>query len=325
MNGEKKKVRDPEGREFEVVPENWIAIVAATASVLYLIAMSLVLFWQLFDIWVGACTVFKWLIPKTPDGKLPDWAVGPLNSATFRLVAFTAIGGAMGGVVNGFRSFVFWHCEAKGFGPRFFWRYVIFPFLGATLALLVYAILRGGIGALGGDIGSSPSIGRGLVMFGIGGLAGYGSHDVFIWLDAQVGRLFAVKLVSVPNLIGKTEADAQSAVQQAGLAWGVVSKATSDQNQVGKVLLQKPEAGAQVAASTAVDVSIGTTEVAVPDLIAKTQADAQKALSDAGLTSGKVTQKAAGDPTKAGKVIDQSPAAKTWVARSTPVDLTIGT
>jgi len=122
------------------------------------------------------------------------------------------IGGGLGGTVNGIRSFLFWHCERIAFGRQFVCKYVTAPRVGATLALFVCALIRGGIVVFGGDItADAASIRHMLSFFAIGVLAGYGSHDVFIRVDAQVSRLFRVATgKKVPILIRKTKEEAQT-------------------------------------------------------------------------------------------------------------------
>ncbi len=175
------------------------------------------------------------------------------------MVVYTFIGGGLGGIVNGIRSFLFWHCEQIAFGRQFVWKYVTAPWVGSTLALIVYALIRGGIVVFGRNTTANASgIGQTLSYFAVGALAGYGSRDVFRWLDAQVSRLFKVGTgTKAPILIGKTKEEAQDILKAANLKLGKVSEEPQEKEElVGTVIRQKPSPGLPIAAGESVDVTI---------------------------------------------------------------------
>jgi hypothetical protein len=64
--------------------------------------------------------------------------------------------------------------------------------MGATLALFVYALLRSSISVLNGNPGGNLGNTQVLSNFSVGALVGYGSKDVFIWLDNKVTKFFQV-------------------------------------------------------------------------------------------------------------------------------------
>lgn len=129
--------------------------------------------------------------------------------------------------------------------------------------------------------------------------------------------------VSVPNLIGKSEADAQSALSAAGLT-GSVSTSHSDSVEEGLVISQGTNAGTKVTAGTSVSfvVSLGKEKVSVPYLISLSREDAEKALRDAGLAVGSVTEEYDGSM-NAGLVISQVTSAGTEVEKGTAVSFVI--
>jgi PASTA domain len=191
-------------------------------------------------------------------------AIERLNAATFRLLAYTVIGGALGGIVNGIRSLLFWHSDKQAFSRRFAWKYLTFPFLGTTLALFVYAIIRSGMAAFGGDFaaqaaGTSQSFSALVVR----ALAGYGSRQVFIWLDARVKEFFKVEPLSapadvaVPNLIGKTRKEAEDILKARNLKVGkVTEEATTDADKEGKVVKQTPTADSTMTSAGEVELIV---------------------------------------------------------------------
>jgi len=174
MERQKSNTNSETARDNE--PKNRISNRAAgNLCIFYLLVMLAFLAWQLFDTWIGRYSLLR------------SVGYSLQREQTLRLIAFTLIAGALGGVVNGLRSTIHYR---ERFERRHTWKYLCAPWMGATLALFVYALLRSSIGALGGAPGS---IGTAQVVanFSVGAL-GYGSKDVFIWLDAKVAKLFDV-------------------------------------------------------------------------------------------------------------------------------------
>jgi hypothetical protein len=256
-NNVKVGVDEISGVTYELIPEKPIDQFFAILSVLYLLLAMAFFLWQLFDVWVGQYTLAR-LVPN-PNLQL-------LDNPAFHLAIYAFIGGALGGVTYGFRSFWLWHAERYAFGHRFFWVYLIAPWVGAVLGLFTYALTQGGIAIFSGNTTSpvsNPS--QVLATFGVSVLAGYGSQQVFIWLDAQVSRIFQVSpkqstadRVVVPVLIDLTQIDAEAALQKVGLDLGVIElKDQTDPAKIGKVIDQKPARGTKVDSGSTVNVAIG--------------------------------------------------------------------
>ena len=72
--------------------------------------------------------------------------------------------------------------------------------------------------------------------------------------------------VTVPNVVGQSQASAQSAITGAGLTVGDVSEDRSDSVPAGHVISQAPAAGTSVAANSAVSlvVSLGSGDFLPP-------------------------------------------------------------
>lgn len=228
-------------------------VAAALFSVFYLLTALVLLFWQLFDIWIGRFTLALWL------GYSPDEAA--LQDPFFRLVAYAVLGGGLGGVVNGIRSLLNWHVEWRAFAGRYFWKYVTAPWLGATLALFVLALVRSGLAVVGGD--APPTEGdlrQSLSTLVLGILSGYGAREVFVWLDAQVTRLFQVTAAQreVPDLVGLTRTEAEQRLQAGALRVGAVEEEeVADEAAAGKVIRQAPAPLQRVTTGGAVDLTVG--------------------------------------------------------------------
>jgi len=239
-------------KPFELWTEAIWDTLAAAFSVLYLLVMLIFWCWVLFDIYHGQNQVLTFFFSE--DTIYPD---SPLS----RLIAYAVIGGGLGGVVNGFRSIINWHSERMAFGWRFIWKYITLPPLGAVLAAIVYAVVRCGIGVLGGGFDQGEnSANQVLSAFAIGALSGYGSHQVFKWLDENVKKIFTTTKVKVPDLTGKTQKEAEAALKEANLKLGKVSTQVSDDPAIaGKVISQNPIAGSISPKGKSVDITIATT------------------------------------------------------------------
>ena len=217
--------------------------VLAFLSIAYLLLMLGFFCWLLFDTWIGAHTLPHALgYEPTRLNNIP----------TFGLVAFSVIGGALGATANGIRSFLI---HRHGFAGRHVWKYITAPWMGSVLALLAYSLLHSSMAVLGS---SATTIGgtQALANFAAGALAGYGSKDVLIWLDAQVEKLFKVPQ-PVPQVVGQTEAAATSSLHAHDLAVGEVSKVPqANDTKADIVTKQAPAANEIVARGDEVDIDV---------------------------------------------------------------------
>ena len=115
------------------------------------------------------------------------------------------------------------------------------------------------------------------------------------------------KMVKVPNVVDAKEADAEKEIEDAGL---IVKKEfeASDDVDAGRVISVSPDAGTEVEEGSEVTIVVSTGPetkmVAVPKLVGREAADAEAALTSAGLV-GSVTEQYSDEP--AGQVISQSP------------------
>jgi hypothetical protein len=126
----------------------------------YLIALNLLLLYALFRLWPGQVPLRADPLPVT---LIPHFWV-PYVWTEVRILALAAIAGALGSYIHLTTSF------ADFLGNRQFvsswkWWYVLRPFIGSALAVLIYFAVRGGLisgGAGAGDL--SP--------YGVSALAG---------------------------------------------------------------------------------------------------------------------------------------------------------
>lgn len=263
-NKESDYCRDPiTGKEFIVIPEKEIDTIAANITIVYLLFMLAFFLWQLFDFWYQEYTIFEFLGYKNDKNELSS----RLSSPAFKLAVYIFIGGGLGGIVNRIRSYNFWHCEKGAFSRRYLGKEIASPWLGATIALFAYALLRSGIVVLGGDLKDTTGVNQVLSFFAIGVLAGYGSYHFFAWLDVQVKKIFKVPppettpAVEVPSLLGKSKEEAEKLLKASNLKLGKVNEEPKEETEVGKVIRQKPKPGTLIAKGKSVDITIGSRKV----------------------------------------------------------------
>ncbi|SDM74911.1 serine/threonine protein kinase [Actinomyces ruminicola] len=114
---------------------------------------------------------------------------------------------------------------------------------------------------------------------------------------------------TVPDVVGSSQDDATTAITDAGLSLGAVTKTYSDSVASGMVISSEPVAGTTVNHSSAVAivVSLGRQPAVVPDVTGMSVEDATTTLEASGLTLGAQSE-AFSDDVASGLVISSSPA-----------------
>lgn len=131
--------------------------------------------------------------------------------------------------------------------------------------------------------------------------------------------------VEVPDVTDKDEAKAQKMLEDAGFVVDFESEYHDDIEE-GRVIATDPEAGTKAKEGSKVTmiVSMGIEKVSVPDLKGKTLDEAKKALKDADLEVGEVTEKN-DENIEAGKIISQGTKKGKKVEKGSSVDLVVST
>jgi serine/threonine-protein kinase len=129
---------------------------------------------------------------------------------------------------------------------------------------------------------------------------------------------------SVPEVTGKDAADAANELGQAGFKTKTTQEASSTVDP-GKVVRTDPAGGskAEEGSTVTIFVSSGAEQVAVPNVMGKTAADARADIEAAGLVyreAGTAPSNSADD----GKVVAQNPGGGTRVDKGTTVRVTLG-
>ncbi|RFU21051.1 Stk1 family PASTA domain-containing Ser/Thr kinase [Geodermatophilus marinus] len=132
-----------------------------------------------------------------------------------------------------------------------------------------------------------------------------------------------VTQVAVPDVVGDTEADARSAISDAGLTVGAVTAQPSTAEQEGRVLSSDPAGGAQVDPDSEVTLVVGggVDTLTVPPVVNLDVDDARTALENAGFTSVDTETVDSAEPE--GTVIAVDPEQGSAVAPDTRVNLQV--
>ena len=133
------------------------------------------------------------------------------------------------------------------------------------------------------------------------------------------------EMVSVPDLLGKTENEAQTALKEKGLGYKYLGEVSSNKYAPGQIAEQDTAPGSTVAKNTRIGyaLSIGSAEaLTVPDLTNKLQAEAEQAITSMGLLVS-VDNTRYSDTVEAGHVITTNPGAGSTVHEGDTISLYI--
>jgi eukaryotic-like serine/threonine-protein kinase len=131
--------------------------------------------------------------------------------------------------------------------------------------------------------------------------------------------------VSVPEVVGESEAEARATLRAAGLGVGSVTKQEEPAQAAGTVLSQSPAAGGEVRSDEAVNLVVAkaSQEVAVPRVVGKKRERAEGELIGAGFTVKSNTRAVSGEA-EAGLVLQQNPAGGTKAKKGATIELIVG-
>ncbi|MBN2082620.1 PASTA domain-containing protein [bacterium] len=133
------------------------------------------------------------------------------------------------------------------------------------------------------------------------------------------------EVIEVPDMVGKTETEAQSLLHDVGLVAQAksIQRQHNDTQPAGVVFKQDPPARSKTKRKRIkLWISLGKASFIVPDLTGRALNDATQELMATDLLIGKITKIYRPDVT-AGQVISQNPAPATEFSSSIPVDLVV--
>jgi len=129
------------------------------------------------------------------------------------------------------------------------------------------------------------------------------------------------------DVTGESLSSAQSAIEDAGLANGTVTRQPSSSQSPGNVLSQEPKAASEVRSNTKINLVVAEApkakKVAVPTVVGRTELAAEEALERAGLSSS-VSSVVTGESADVGTVLRQSPSGGTHLPKGSSVRIFVG-
>lgn len=153
------------------------------------------------------------------------------------------------------------------------------------------------------------------------------SQDPAAGTSLEKGKSVTAKVTAelrMPNVIGQTPSEAESALKKQGVSLIVVSNTpVTDSSQVGKVVSQDPAGGSLISKDTKVTLEVGeeAKTVAVPNVVGMEEDAAKGQIEGAGLKM-KVEEKE--DATvPEGQVLSQNPAAGQQVDKGSTVTIVV--
>jgi serine/threonine-protein kinase len=149
--------------------------------------------------------------------------------------------------------------------------------------------------------------------------------------EAQAGSPVTVLVssgpaqVSVPEVVGQSEAEAKASLRAAGLEAGTVTKQEAPGKEAGTVLSQSPAANGSLAAGGRVDLVVARApqQVTVPRVVGRKEELAEGELVGAGFKPHTV-KRTVTKPEEAGIVLAQSPAGGAQAKQGATITITVG-
>lgn len=140
----------------------------------YLILFSILLLYGLVQFWPSAAPTVEAGTPPSPVNFL-FWTF-PITEE-IRLFLIVAMAGALGGLVHTLRSF-YWYVGNRGLVMSWLMKYILLPYVGATLGLIFYFVIRGGFFSPGASVEQTSPFG----FAAIAGLVGMFSEQAVLKL-----------------------------------------------------------------------------------------------------------------------------------------------
>lgn len=136
------------------------------------------------------------------------------------------------------------------------------------------------------------------------------------------GDFWSNKTVTVPNVVGMSQAQAEETLKAENLRVEI-AETFDDKTEAGKVVSQTPEAGKTVKENRLITIYIskGGEEVTMPNITGMMQSEAQSQLAKLGLKIGQVSEEYSDKPQ--GTVLRQSVAANDKTTKGSAVNITV--
>jgi hypothetical protein len=136
----KEERKEPGALQRSQVGASFMGPIGIILTMAYLILFSILLLYGLVQLWPSSISAEK-SAPLTSPVTFLLWTF--CISDEVRLLLIVALAGALGGLVHALRSF-YWYVGNRVLVRSWLAMYVLLPFVGATLGLVFYLVIRGG-------------------------------------------------------------------------------------------------------------------------------------------------------------------------------------
>ncbi|MEK6752948.1 MAG: hypothetical protein AABZ00_11870 [Chloroflexota bacterium] len=161
---------------------NWGWITALT---IYFIAFGILSLWAILAFFPCEIAVDKAAnCPKIVGFMLWEFKV----SDEARMILLVMMAGILGSLVHGFRS-LFWYVGNRAFARSWILMYFLLPFIGSSLSVIFYFVLRGGLFSPNATVDAASPFG----FIGMAGLVGMFSNRAALKLQEIAESVFSTK------------------------------------------------------------------------------------------------------------------------------------
>ncbi len=158
-----------------------VGLIGSSLTAAFLILLSIILVVFLVQCWPSSETPTNTSTPSRAGFLLWEFLI----SFEARLILIVVLTGALGGQVRAFRSLA-WYTGNRKLKKSWLLQYILSPFVGATLAIVTYFVIRGGFISAGSTVQQSSVY----VYAGIASIVGIASEPVALKLKQVAESLF---------------------------------------------------------------------------------------------------------------------------------------
>ncbi len=170
------------GPDIDLSDSSSVGSVGILLTAVYLVLFSIILLVAIVQCW-PASIALKSQANTILRTKFLLWTFSLSNEAC--LILIVVLAGALGGQVRSLRSLA-WYAGNKELKKSWLLQYILSPFIGATLAIVTYLVIRGGFISAGSTMRQSSLY----VYAGIASIVGIASEPVALKLKQVAESLF---------------------------------------------------------------------------------------------------------------------------------------
>jgi hypothetical protein len=176
-----KVVKEKAVKENKLTAADWTWVVVLT---LYFVTLVVLIIWALIAFFPCDLTSEKTVCSN--DVGFMIWTFQVTDEV--RMIILVLIAGALGSLVHGFRS-LFWYVGNREFVRSWVLMYLLLPFIGSSLSVVFYFVLRGGLFSPNANSDAASPFG----FIGISGLIGLFSNRAALKLQEIAESIFSTR------------------------------------------------------------------------------------------------------------------------------------